>query len=972
MSDRVCDRSLSAMSGSVSVTAVLGVGSSSPHCYVLRVDEWSLLLDCGWNAAMDESLFSAAALSLLSSVDCVLLSHSSFRHCGALPYIRRRVGLSCPIYATLPVARMGAMTLYDHYQQHVAGITPLDSSRQQQQQQANTAEQTAAAMDEEDELFSLDDIDAVFDSMRLLKYSEELPLSDRLAPSSSEAAAASSAQPSSSRVVISPHASGHTVGGCVWRIVCEGAVLLYAVDYNHAGERHLDGGLLEAFTRPSLLIMDCASLSPRPALPLLHRPQQTAAVAAPSNKRKSREARLLDAVLGCVNGGGVCLLPVDSAGRVLELLALLHLTWEASRMYERVPLLFASPQSGTTVEFAQQQVEWLSDAMQKHLNSERSNPFHLPHLHTVTDLQQLDAITQRCTKPAVILATSHSLQPNSLSMAVMERIASQPASLILLTHELEQATVAHDLFTRALQADGAAFTLPFCRPSRVALEGEELRQYLLRAKVRDEQRQMESNQQTAVDGRLSDDDDDEQDDNSGDDEDDTQRPAVAAAHPQPQSGKQQQQHILSAANGHSGPMQASAYSSAAVPASLSSLSSPSSFPSSHTSVPFPPFYQFPFSDPRRQSDLYGEMVEQSQQAPPPPITGSSRSLASPRTELPSTRIPTVALTVPSEQRTVRPSAAAFPSSPPSSSSVSPSPPSSVASSSGGSKCVWQWAELSVQCGVSYVDFRGVSDETDWKVIVSHVKPRKLVLVRGQDEEKRAFRHYCIDKRICAPANPAPVATASASGMNAQAEKAGNTAAAMEVDSAVEESKPPLSAASTAVRGASASADSAGGAVLIAAVLSAVDISSELSYRFGMAPSLLSRLRFARVADFEVAHTTAVVKHNESALPQLLSVDGLSSSSPSSPIAQSLLSATARGSVFLGDYRFADFRRILASAGIDSEFYVKGGVLVAAGGSVRIRKTSPNTLTVQGVISEQFYAVRALLYSQYSIVTPHTE
>ena len=995
-----------AMSGNVSVTAVLGVGSSSPHCYVLRVDEWSLLLDCGWNAAMDESLFTPAACALLASVDCVLLSHSTLRHCGALPYVHRRLALGCPVYATLPVCRMGAMTLYDHYQQHVSGITAADSRqryRTHSQSQPQSQQPPSEAMEPEDELFSLDDIDAVFDSMQLLKYSEERPLSDKLAAASSATrhdpsdirAASASAASSSTRIVISPHASGHSVGGCVWRIVCEGAVLMYAVDYNHSHERHLEGGLLEAFTRPSLLIMDCGSLSPPPALPTAamssSRPQATGATT-----RKARESRLLDLVLGCVNGGGVCLLPVDSAGRVLELLALLHLTWEASRMYEGVPLLFASPQSGTTVEFVQQQVEWLSDAMQNHFNSERTNPFHLPHVHTVTDIQQVDSITQHCTKPAVILATSHTLQPNSIALAVMERIAQQPNSLVLLTQDIEHGTVAHDLFTRAVQAGGAPFSLPVYKPSRVALEGDELRQYLLRAKVREEQRLMENSQQTAMDEQQSDGDDE-------DDEDEDDSQTAVAAHQR--SAKQQP--ALSAFNGHSAlqPVPQATPALLSAPPSASSVSSQSLSASS-----FPAFYQFPFSEPRRQSDQFGEMIDHS--APSQPLQQPHAALSADASSsfLPSTQQP------PSSSHTTRPTLGSLPQSAnrpalnqsTSSASSSSSPSSSHAASppslspvvsgpAAASKCVWQWSAVSVLCHVSYVDFRGVSDLRSWKNIVSRVKPRKLVLVRGTEDDKKAFGQFCDDRRICTPAASvanaaiAATATVAASGaedtvsvddvngkasMQQEVASASSTAGAtMEVDSTADgldasSRMPPVS------HPASQSSLSSSG-VLIASVMSAVDISSELSYRFGMAPSLLSRLRFARVADYEVAHTSAVVLQSESALPQLVAVTGLPPStatpiplSTASTATASSLSASGGASVFLGDYRFADFRRVLALAGIDSEFYVKGGVLVAAGGSVRIRKSSPNTLTVQGVASEQFYAVRQLLYTQYSAVTPY--
>jgi Cft2 family RNA processing exonuclease len=46
----------------------------------------------------------------------VLLSHPDPLHLGALPYAVGKLGLNCPIYATIPVYKMGQMFMYDLYQ----------------------------------------------------------------------------------------------------------------------------------------------------------------------------------------------------------------------------------------------------------------------------------------------------------------------------------------------------------------------------------------------------------------------------------------------------------------------------------------------------------------------------------------------------------------------------------------------------------------------------------------------------------------------------------------------------------------------------------------------------------------------------------------------------------------------------------------------------------------------------------------
>jgi len=86
-------------------------------------------------------------------IDAVLLSHSDTYHLGALPYLVGKCGLKCPVYATIPVFKMGQMFMYDWY-----------LSRH------NT---------ENFNLFNLDDIDAAFDKILQLEYNHPVNLKGR-------------------------------------------------------------------------------------------------------------------------------------------------------------------------------------------------------------------------------------------------------------------------------------------------------------------------------------------------------------------------------------------------------------------------------------------------------------------------------------------------------------------------------------------------------------------------------------------------------------------------------------------------------------------------------------------------------------------------------------------------------------------------------------------------------------------------
>jgi len=59
-------------------------------------------------------------------------------------------------------------------------------------------------------------------------------------------------------LVITPFAAGHMIGGSIWRITTAvGEEVVYAVDYNHRKELHLNSSALSSlFSRPALMIAD--------------------------------------------------------------------------------------------------------------------------------------------------------------------------------------------------------------------------------------------------------------------------------------------------------------------------------------------------------------------------------------------------------------------------------------------------------------------------------------------------------------------------------------------------------------------------------------------------------------------------------------------------------------------------------------------------------------------------------------------
>ncbi|KPJ10089.1 putative cleavage and polyadenylation specificity factor subunit 2 [Papilio machaon] len=204
------------MTSIIKLHCLSGAGDESPPCYVLQVDEFKFLLDCGWDEKFDMD-FIKELKRHINSIDAVLLSHSDPLHLGALPYAVGQLGLNCPIYATLPVYKMGQMFMYDLYQSH-RNVSDFD-------------------------LFTLDDVDAAFDRITQLKYNQSVDMKGK-----------------GHGLRITPIPAGHSLGGTVWRIVAPGEEdIVYAPDFNHKKERHLNGCEIEKIMRPSLLLLGAAN-----------------------------------------------------------------------------------------------------------------------------------------------------------------------------------------------------------------------------------------------------------------------------------------------------------------------------------------------------------------------------------------------------------------------------------------------------------------------------------------------------------------------------------------------------------------------------------------------------------------------------------------------------------------------------------------------------------------------------------------
>lgn len=327
---------------------------------------------------------------------------------GALPFLVGRCGLKCPIYATDPVHQMGQMFMYDLHQSRFNY--------------------------EEFDLFSLDDVDAAFERITKLKYSESVPL-----------------EGDGRGLTVTAMPAGHMIGGTIWRIVKDNEEdIVYAVDYNHKRERHLNGCFLEQINRPSLLITDAYNGLYAQA------------------RRKERDERLMTNILGTLRAGGNVLIAVDTAGRVLELAHMLDQLWrtpDAGLMAYSLALL--NTISYNVIDFAKSQIAWMTEKIMKTFESQRQNPFDFKHLHLCNNLKELQ---QRVREPRVVLASQPDLESGFARELFVEWCAN-PRNSIVLTQRCSQDTLAFQLVNKPQPL------ITIGIKQRIPLEGLELEEY---------------------------------------------------------------------------------------------------------------------------------------------------------------------------------------------------------------------------------------------------------------------------------------------------------------------------------------------------------------------------------------------------------------------------------------------------------------------------------------------------------------
>lgn len=394
------------MTSIVKFQSLSGDDEEAPHCHLLQIDDFKFLLDCGWDEANHEKIIDNLKRHA-RQIDAILISHPDLNHCGLLPYMTK-LGINCPIYMTVPACKMGQMFMYDFCQSRTAV--------------------------EDFNLFSLDDVDSVFDRVVQLKHNQTEAVRGQ-----------------DYGLQIMPVQAGHMIGGTSWKITKDDEEeFVYCVDVNHKRETHLNGLEIERLDKPSLLITDGYNYGYQ------------------QERRAKRTEKLVQRLQSTTSKGGNVLITTDTAGRALEMALVLEGLWADERFgLSNVNLVMVSNVAQSTIDAAKGMIEWMSEKIIQKFTHKRENAFEFMKIQIKSSIQDV----QRIPEPKVILATPIDME-TGFSRELFVLMAGHPKNALIMTNRAGKASLCRKL----IENEGmSSITLEMKK--RVPLAGPELEEF---------------------------------------------------------------------------------------------------------------------------------------------------------------------------------------------------------------------------------------------------------------------------------------------------------------------------------------------------------------------------------------------------------------------------------------------------------------------------------------------------------------
>ncbi|OAL01290.1 hypothetical protein IQ06DRAFT_293389 [Phaeosphaeriaceae sp. SRC1lsM3a] len=432
-------------------TPLLGAQSASAASQSLLEFDGGIkiLIDVGWDESFDVTKLKEIERHV-STLSFILLTHATTAHLGAYVHCCKNFPLFAriPVYATVPVISLGRTLLQDLY-----ASTPLASSIIPTEALTESAYSFPSALKHGNNPNILlqaptqEEIANYFGTINPLRYSQpHQPIPSTFSPPLNG-------------LTITAYSAGHTLGGSIWHIQHGMESVVYAVDWNQAREHVLAGAawlgtgtggseVLEQLRRPTAMI--CSS--------------KNSGLVKVAKAPSKRDEELLGMIRETVAKGGSVLIPCDSSARILELAYLIEKSWhmETASAENNSPLrnakaYLASRTGGATMRYVRSMLEWMGESIVKEFEAasgaqegqdQRKTrgtaakddaraarpPFDFQH---ITLLERKTRVTRmlNSSEPRVILASDTSLEWG-FSKDAIKSLASDQKNLVILTERV--------------------------------------------------------------------------------------------------------------------------------------------------------------------------------------------------------------------------------------------------------------------------------------------------------------------------------------------------------------------------------------------------------------------------------------------------------------------------------------------------------------------------------------------------------
>ena len=256
----------------------------------------------------------------------------------------------------------------------------------------------------------------------------------------------------------------------MWRISKEIESIVYAVDINHATERHLNPTLLNTLKKPALMI--CGVRNP------VHLKDSINIIGDRSKKqnRTNIEQNIMSTVLATLRNGGDVLFPTDSTMRLLELLLFFDQEWgrlKCGKGAYRIALLHNN--GFHVIDFANLLMSWMSSSVTDSFDENRTKAFDLKYIEIVRTKQELEELPS----PKVVFATSQSMDYGFAHDIIGEtKFSSNPNNLVIVTNKPSPNPKSiSNILTESIKTSGGTSPItiePFLNYTREKISGQQL------------------------------------------------------------------------------------------------------------------------------------------------------------------------------------------------------------------------------------------------------------------------------------------------------------------------------------------------------------------------------------------------------------------------------------------------------------------------------------------------------------------